>query len=177
MERLDNDNFNSNIASLIRLVLEQQKGIRDLVEDITKDIEELRHSNSEFSVIKTKFDIINKEFDNEKRIRSDCQRSVDARLTDISNKREKITDKLSFLENELNKTIRDIEVRLRAEFESKIECKTKSLSDSIKETQTDIKALNKSVAFDSGKYGGIVSIIITIVMFLMKAIWDHVVKK
>lgn len=178
MEKLTQNDINANdFASLIRLLLEQQRGIRDLVEDITKDIEELKHSTGDIPVIKTKVDVIDKEFDNEKRIRGDCQRNVDLRLTDIVNRREKITDKISNLESKLNDGLRDLDSRLRIELESKIDSKTKSISDSVKDMQSDIKGLSKSVAFDSGKYGGAVALITSIIMFLAKIIWDHITKK
>jgi len=146
-------------------------------EDITKDIEDLKHQMSDVLIIKTKIDVIDKEFDNEKRIRSDCQRNVDSRLTDIVNRREKITDKISTLESKLNDGLRDLETRFRTEFESKIGSKTSKIESDVKDIQLDIKGLSKSVAFDSGKYGGIVGLVITIIMFLAKTLWDHLIKK
>lgn len=185
MEKLtNNDITTSDFASLVRLLLEQQRGIRELVEDITKDVEVLKHQVENVLVIKTKIDVIDKEFDNEKRIRSDCQRNVDSRLTDIINKRENINLRI----NEIERTINSLALiqskessmnleKLRTELESKIESKTKSISDSVKDIQLDIKGLSKSVAFDSGKYGGIVGLVITIIMFLAKTLWDHLIKK
>jgi DNA repair exonuclease SbcCD ATPase subunit len=170
----------SDLASLLRLVLEQQRGIRDLIEDITKDIDHLKEKSDNISVIKTKLESLEKNLNGCQSAKGDCQTRIERVFSEIIQKREGLNQKIASVELELTKRIEsnsrecanNLE-RVRSELENKHEKKSEIIFDSIKDLQQDVKKLTG----EAGKYGGIIALIVSIIMFLAKALWDHTFKK
>lgn len=163
--------------SLIRLLIDQQREIRSLVEDLAKDISRLKEITRDIPVLASQFENVKKEFDNEKRLRVECQNRVDRNLGDLNVKRDNIKDKISDLENDLKQKVYEGFDKLRLELESKI----KSTSDSIKDIQNNqIKPLQddiKKLTGEASKAGGIIALVTSLVLYLIKTIYDHIVSK
>lgn len=182
MERLPNDQFTSDFASLTRLVSEQQRAIRELIEDVIKDIDSLKHLGESIAVIKSKLETFDKEFESEKRIRAECQARCDRNFSEITQKRELIHSKIADIDKNINDRIYAQYDKLRNELENKIDSKINKLGDAIKDVkdkelktiQDKVDNLVKTTSYEAGKYGGIVSIIIMLIMFVIKALWEHI---
>ena len=174
----------TDVSSLLRLVLEQQRAIKDLIEDITKDIDHLKDKTDDISVIKARLESLEKSQNICQNAKGECQLRIERTFNEIVQKREGLNSKIASVELELSKRINDqskectkgIEL-IRLELENKVGSKTKEIFDVIKDIQIDIKGLSKATSYEAGKYGGIVALIITIIMFLAKTLWEHVIKK
>jgi chromosome segregation ATPase len=174
------DYDNNEITSLIRLLVEQQREIKGLIKDFAKDLVHLKELSEDIPVLVSQFDNIKKDLDNEKKLRIDCQGRVEAKISEGNQKKEQIREKLNSIENDLNQKLfnqsryhSETFEKLRKELEEKIESKCRPMNDSIKESQQDIKKLTS----EAGKAGGLIAFIVSIVLYLLKTIYDHAITK
>jgi DNA repair exonuclease SbcCD ATPase subunit len=170
----------NDFTSLVHLLVEQQREIKGLIEDFAKDLIHLKERSEDIPILVSQFDNIKKDLDNEKKLRTECQGKVETKISEGNQKKEQIRERLNNLENDFNQKLfyqsrycSETSEKLRKELEEKIESKCKPISDSIKESQQDIKKLTG----EAGKTGGIVAVIISIVMYLLKTLYDHAVSK
>lgn len=172
---------NDDRITLIRLLIDQQREIRGLIEDLAKDITHLKELTRDVPILCSQVDFVKKELDSEKRLRSECQNKVDKNFFDLNSKRDLIKDKVSELENDLKQKIFDGFEKLRYELELKLESKIKSTLDSIKDIQNNqIKPLQddiKKLTGEASKAGGVIALVTSLVLYLIKTVYDHLVSK
>ena len=138
----------NEFTSLIRLLIDQQREIKGLIEDFAKDLAHLKEITEDIPVLLSQFENIRKEFDNEKRTRAECQGRVETKISDITQKKDVIKDRITNLESDLNRKIfnqsrycTEETNKLRVELESKIDSKYRRLNESVRDIQQDIKKL------------------------------------
>jgi len=170
----------NEFTSLVHLLIEQQREIKTLIEDFAKDLIHLKELSQDVPILTSQFDNIRKDIDSEKKIRIDCQGRVENKISEVNQKKEQIRERLNALENDFNQKLfqqsrycSETSEKLRKELEEKIELKCRPINDSVKESQQDIKKLTS----EAGKAGGLIAFIVSILLYLLKTIYDHVITK
>jgi hypothetical protein len=167
----------TDVATLLRLVLEQQRGIRDLIEDLVKDTDNLKLKTEDIAVIKSRLETLEKLLSSCQIQKGDCQTRIERTFAEIVGKREVLFNKISSVELELTRRINDQSEKcstglekIRSELDSKIDNK-------IGKTNDKFDVISTKTSYESGKYGALAGIVTAIILFIAKALWEHVIKK
>lgn len=142
------------LQAIYQLLLKQQKLAEDtarLVDALVSDVGRTRDHSERLAIVMNRVDSIERMTAEWDRKRSECSSSVIQQIQQLETKREATKDRISQIELDLQRR----------------------MSDSINPVEKAISELREKIAFNAGKYGGIVALIISVLMMLVQWVIGH----
>lgn len=156
------------VTAVFQLLQDQNKLAKktsDLLETVLQDMHKYREQSERFIQLEGKLDGIIKSFNGFEKRCAECSKECEDRFRDLEKRREENKDKITELSLVHANNLGIIKELMNEKFE-----KTKA------EFVSKHEVLLKDVATTSGKYGGLVAFILSLVMMLLQWVITHVPK-
>lgn len=164
------------LPTIFNLLVKQQRVSEQtnrLIESMVSDVSKAREQSERLAILANRVENLERssiEFD---RRRTDCMASVVDQFRSLEAKREQNKDRIALLEQELTRQV----LALKSEFTEKLQRSDEELRDKVDESVNPVESivseLREKIAFNAGKYGGIVALVISILMMLIQWVISH----
>lgn len=154
-----------DISNILNLLAKQQlmsENISKLVESMVNEIGKFREQSERLAIVTNKMDGIEKIVSLCDARRSSCAQRISEQFTQFDNKREQNKDRIAHLEHEMGSAL----PKLRNELENRIREHEKCVFQ-------EFSSIRESIGFMAGKYGAVTAGAVSVVMLVLKWIFDH----
>lgn len=164
------------LPTIFQLLIKQQRVSEQtnrLIESMVSDVSKAREQSERLAILVNRVENIEKsqiEFD---RRRVECVASVVDQFRDLDAKREANKDRIAQVEQELMKQISTMRSEIQKELQRSDEELRDKVEESVNPVERVISELREKIAFNAGKYGGIVALVISLLMMLMQYALTH----
>lgn len=164
------------LPTIFQLLVKQQRVSEQtnrLVESMVSDVGKAREQSERIAILANRVDTLERSAMEIERKRTECIASVVEQFRDLDSKREQNKDRIAQVEQDLTRQI----LALKSEFARELQRSDEELRDRVEESvnpvESVISELREKIAFNAGKYGGIVALVISILMMLIQWVITH----
>lgn len=157
------------IQTLFQLIVKQQQVSEQtnrLVQDMLADVRGAQSLGERIAILINRVETL-------ERGRTECMASVMAQLRDLDSKRELNKDRIAQVEQSLTQQVASLRSDLQKDLQRSDEELRDRLDDSVNPVEKVISELREKIAFNAGKYGGLVALIISVLMMLVQWVLTH----
>lgn len=157
------------IQTLFQLIVKQQQVSEQtnrLVQDMLTDVRGAQNLGEKLAILINRVETL-------ERGRTECMGSVMAQLRDLDSKREFNKDRIAQVEQSCLQQLSSLKADLQKELQRSDEELRDRLDDSVNPVEKVISELREKIAFNAGKYGGLVALIISMLMMLVQWVISH----
>lgn len=159
------NNRDDPLPTIFNLIVKQQRVSEQtnrLMEGIMTDVSKVRDQSEKLAILINRVETIERSIADMAKLRNDCITSMTEKIKMLDEKREQNKDRISMLEQQFNRQMGEI----RSDY-------MKDLDKQIDPVEAVISDLREKVAFNAGKYGGIVALVISLIMMLVQWVITH----
>jgi len=171
-----NPNEKDPLPTIFQLLVKQQRVSEQtnrLVESMVNDVSKAREQSEKIAILVNRVENLERsalEFD---RRRTECVASVVEQFRDLEAKREQNKDRIAQLEQELTRQISSLKAEIGKEIQRSDEELRHGVEEAVRPIQKDVSDLREKIAYNGGKYGGIVALVISLIMMLIQWVISH----
>lgn len=153
------------LADMLKLLYDQQKTSErtgSLVESMAMDMVRFREQSEKIAIITSRIDSMEDDIHNMEIKRTSCAQSMADQIRQLEQKREQNKDSINSVEHKLTMQIGVIKDRMQENIQTMDARITAKLDD-----------LKEKLAYSSGKYGGIVALLTSLIAMALNWILSH----
>ena len=157
------------IQTLFQLIVKQQQVSEQtnrLVQDMLADVRGAQSLGERIAILINRVETLELG-------RTDCMASLMAQLRDMDSKRELNKYRIAQVEQSLTQQVASLRSDLQKDLQRSDEELRDRLDDSVNPVEKVISELREKIAFNAGKYGGLVALIISVLMMLVQWVLTH----
>lgn len=161
------------IQTLFQLIVKQQQVSEQtnrLVQDMLTDVRGAQNLGEKLAILSNRVE-------NLERGRTECMGSVMAQLRDLDSKRELNKDRIAQVEQSCLQKLSSLKADLQRELQQSDEELRERVDQTVDPVEKLIGEMREKIAFNAGKYGGIVALVISLVTLLLQYILNHPIPK
>lgn len=162
----------SAIQTLFELAVKQQtvsEQTNRLVQSMLDDVRGAQQLGERLAILINRVETL-------ERGRTECMSSVMAQLRDLDLKREQNKDKINQVEQDLSRQLSTLKTELHMELKRSDEELRDKVDETVDPVERVIGEMREKIAFNAGKYGGAVALIISLLMMLVQYVLTHPTK-
>lgn len=162
-------NSDPAIQTLFQLALKQQavgEQTNRLMQSMLDDIRGVQQSGEKLAILANRIETIERSC-------GECKGSMLAQVRELDLKREANKDRISQVEQSYLQQVSALRSELHRELQQADEQLRNKLDSSVGTVERVISELREKVAFNAGKFGGIVALVISIVAMLLQYVLSH----
>ncbi len=164
------------LPTIFQLLVRQQrvsKQTNRLVESMIADVSKAREQSERIAILTNRIETVERTILDFDRKRSECIASMVDQMRELEAKREANKDRIAFVEQELTRQIAAIRSEFARELQRSDEEMREKVDQSVNPVESIVAELREKIAFNAGKYGGIVDLVISILMMLLQWVITH----
>jgi len=162
-------NSDPAIQTLFQLALKQQavgEQTNRLIQSMLDDIRGVQQSGEKLAILANRIETIERSC-------GECKGSTLAQVRELDLKREANKDRISQVEQSCLQQVSALRSELHRGLQQADEQLRNKLDSSVGTVERVISELREKVAFNAGKFGGIVALVISIVAMLLQYVLSH----
>jgi DNA anti-recombination protein RmuC len=159
------DRETNPLPTIFNLIVKQQavsEQTNRLVEGIMNDVSKVREQSEKLAILMNRVENMERSVTELAKLRNDCISAVTDQIKALDQKREENKDRIARVEQQFNRDLSE----LRSDY-------MKDLDKQMNPVETIISELREKIAFNAGKYGGAVALVISLVMMLIQWTISH----
>lgn len=164
------------LPTIFQLLVKQQRVSEQtnrLVESMVSDVSKAREQSEKIAILSNRVENLERSMLDFDRRRTQCIASLVEQFRDLEMKREQNKDRICQVEQELTRQLLACKSDLAKEIQRSDEELRDRVDESVNPVEKIISELREKIAFNAGKYGAMVALVISILMMLIQWVINH----
>lgn len=164
------------LLTIFSLLVKQQRVSEQtnrLIKSMVSDVSKAREQSEKLAILANRVENLERASMEFERRRNDCIASVLEQFRAVEIKREENKDRIAQLERDLSRQIGSLKAEFAKELQRSDEELRDKLDESVNPVESLVSELREKIAFNAGKYGGIVALVISLLMMLVQWVITH----